>query len=86
MRKCGDNNMQEWGFDAIFDVTCPQCGHVMEFFRDEITRTCTGCWEVVRNPRPDYGCNQCCSSSSAHARNLCRKFIRSKQRFLGNYI
>jgi hypothetical protein len=38
MRKCAGNNTQEWGFDAIFDVKCPNCGCLVEFFKDEINR------------------------------------------------
>ena len=40
MRKCTGNNTQEWGFDAIFDIECPNCGNFVEFFKDEITRNC----------------------------------------------
>ena len=29
MRKCTGNNTQEWGADAIFDVECKNCGHVI---------------------------------------------------------
>jgi len=36
MRKCTGNNWQEWGLDAIFDVKCQTCGHMVEFFKDEI--------------------------------------------------
>ncbi len=43
MRKCTGNNLQEWGFDAIFDVKCQACGHMVEFFKDEITRNCPKC-------------------------------------------
>jgi len=43
MRKCTGNNWQEWGFDAIFDVKCQTCGHMVELFKDEITRNCPKC-------------------------------------------
>ena len=36
MRKCTGNNTQDWGFDAIFDVKCPNCGNLVEFFKDEM--------------------------------------------------
>lgn len=26
MRKCMGNKMEEWGFDAIFEIECPHCG------------------------------------------------------------
>lgn len=86
MRKCTGNNTRDWGFDAIFDVECPSCGHIFEFFKDEISLHCPNCRETVYNPRKDYGCGQWCSSSSTHRRNLCSKFVKSKQRFVGNYL
>ena len=85
MRKCTGMNTQEWGFDAIFEETCPHCGNKVEFFKDEITRNCKHCGKTVTNTRKDYGCGQWCSSSSTHQRNLCSKFKRSKERFYGRW-
>jgi endogenous inhibitor of DNA gyrase (YacG/DUF329 family) len=86
MRKCTGNNTQDWGFDAIFDVKCPNCGKLVEFFKDEINRYCPWCKELVLNDRKDYGCGQWCSPSSPHMYNLCPKFKRSKDRFIGHHI
>jgi hypothetical protein len=86
MRKCTGNNTQEWGFDAIFEVKCPQCGCSVEFFKDEITRNCHECKTTVRNDRKDFGCGQWCSSSSLHMRNWCSKFKRSKDRFYDMHL
>lgn len=83
MRKCTGNNTQEWGADAIFDVKCKNCGKMVEFFKDDITRNCFHCKRTVHNNRKDYGCGQWCSSSSPHRRNLCPKFRQSKNRFYG---
>ncbi len=86
MRKCSGNNTEEWGFNAIFNIECPCCGHSVEFFKDEITRTCSQFKKTVHNNRGDYGCGQWCSSSSSHTRNFCPKFTRSKSRYFGHYI
>ena len=86
MRKCTGNNTHEWGFDAIFDVKCPNCGNLVEFFKDEINRNCPQCKKSVQNDRKDFGCGQWCSSSSPHMRNWCPKFKRSKNRFYGIYL
>jgi hypothetical protein len=32
-------NTEGWGFEAIFDIDCPDCGLKVEFFKDEIRRT-----------------------------------------------
>ncbi len=84
MRKCTGNNTQDWGSDAIFNVTCKGCGHQVEFFKDEITRNCSNCKKTVVNELKDYGCGQWCSSSSSHTRNFCPNFKRSKDRFHGH--
>ena len=83
MRKCTGNNTQEWGFDAIFELQCPCCDNLVEFFKDDITRYCARCEKKVVNTRKDYGCGQWCSSSSEHQRNLCSKYRKSKDRFIG---
>jgi phage FluMu protein Com len=44
MRKCTGNNTQDWGFDAIFDVKCPNCENLVEFFKDEINRKSSDIW------------------------------------------
>jgi hypothetical protein len=86
MRKCAGNNTYEWGFDAIFDVQCTNCGNLVEFFQDEIKRNCFQCKESVLSNRKDFGCGQWCSSSSSGMMNFCPKFKRSKARFIGHYI
>lgn len=84
MRKCTGNNTFEWGFDAIFDVICPECGCRVEFFKDEITRICPQCKTTVQNDRKDYGCGRWCSSHvDAAIRNTCPRFKRSKAGFRG---
>jgi hypothetical protein len=86
LRKCNGNNTQEWGVDAIFVIECKNCGNLVEFFKDDITRNCSECGKKVINDRDDYGCGQWCSSSSSHIRNICSKFKKSKDRSYGHVI
>ena len=51
MRKCCGNGWSEWGSDSIFELGCKSCGHMVEFFKDEITRNCSNCGETVVNDR-----------------------------------
>jgi endogenous inhibitor of DNA gyrase (YacG/DUF329 family) len=81
MRKCTGQNMYEWGFDAIFEVECPECGHMVEFFKDEIKRNCSRCGSRVTNDHKDYGCQRWCSCKDDFQFNICPKFKRSKDRF-----
>ena len=87
MKKCTGNNTQDWGFDAIFDVKCPNCGYSVEFFKDDIKRNCPHCQESVLNNRKDFGCRQWCDHQNArHGYTVCPKFKRSKDRFYGHNI
>lgn len=84
MRKCSGNCTYEWGPDAIFDIQCPTCGHMVEFFKDEIRRNCPYCKNPVHNNSGDYGCGQWCSSATPDTRGFCPKFIRSRNRSHGH--
>ncbi len=80
MRKCTGNNTAEWDFNSIFKIICPNCSYENEFFKDEISRKCRRCDEIIQNTN-SYGCGQNCSSESPHYRSRCSKFRQSKARF-----
>lgn len=65
MSKCPGQNTQYWGFDAIYEVSCPKCGSPVEFFRDEVRRKCKKCGEMVFNDRMDLGCAKWCPAASS---------------------
>jgi hypothetical protein len=52
--------MQYWKPGAIFESNCPQCGHPVEFFKDDTARTCGQCGHRFVNPRMDFGCAAYC--------------------------
>jgi len=60
MSKCPGQDMQQWQFDAIYDVKCQSCGYMVEFFKDETKRKCPQCKEIVLNDRIDLGCAKWC--------------------------
>jgi hypothetical protein len=62
--KCPGQDMQTWGPDAVFDVSCGSCGESVEFFRDEIKRRCPSCRGLVLNDRLDLGCAEWCPSAA----------------------
>ena len=86
MRKCSGNNFLEWGFDSIFEIDRPHCGNSIEFFKNEIIRHFPESEGSVKNTSGDYGCGQWFSSSSDHQNNLCSKFRKSKDRFVGRTV
>ncbi len=54
--KCPGQDTRYWKGDAIFEVPCPNCGHMVEFFKDESTHKCKNCGAKVINPKIDFGC------------------------------
>ena len=58
--KCPAQDTRYWKPGAIFDAECPNCGHGVEFFKDESTRRCKNCGNKVVNPKMDFGCAAYC--------------------------
>ncbi len=58
--KCPGQDMQYWKPGAIFEVKCPNCGQVVEFFKDDTARKCGGCGHRFVNPKMDFGCAAYC--------------------------
>ena len=79
MRKCAGNNTQEWGFDAIFDVKCPNCGCLVEFFKDETRHTCKKCGHRVLNPKMDFGCAAHCKFAEQCFGDLPPELLKQKE-------
>lgn len=57
---CPGQDTRFWRPGDIFDVTCANCGTVLEFFKDEARRKCPGCKNEIKNPRLSLGCAQWC--------------------------
>lgn len=58
--RCPGQDTRYWKSDAIFEVKCPQCGHQVEFFKDEPARKCNKCGHKLINPKMDFGCAAYC--------------------------
>lgn len=58
--KCPGQDSRYWEPGAIFEAKCPQCGHEVEFFKDESTRKCRNCGQKFVNPKMDFGCASYC--------------------------
>ncbi|UQZ88415.1 hypothetical protein C4J81_03995 [Deltaproteobacteria bacterium Smac51] len=57
---CPGQNTAFWRPGDIFDITCPNCGAEVEFFKDEARRRCHGCGQVFANPKLNEGCAKWC--------------------------
>jgi len=58
--KCPGQDSRFWEPGAIFESKCPNCGHEVEFFKDESSRKCKKCGHKFVNPKMDFGCASYC--------------------------
>ena len=58
--RCPGQDMQYWKPGAIFEARCPQCGSLVEFFKDDTARKCGQCGQRFVNPKMDFGCAAYC--------------------------
>jgi len=58
--RCPGQDMQYWKPGAIFEATCPECGTLVEFFKDDTARKCGKCGHRFVNPQMDFGCAAYC--------------------------
>ena len=58
--KCPGQDTRYWSGVSAFEVPCPECGNVEEFFKDEASRKCKKCGSRVLNPHMDFGCASYC--------------------------
>ena len=58
--QCPGQDNRYWKGEAVFEIPCPHCGQVLEFFKDDSQRTCKQCGHKVLNPKIDFGCASYC--------------------------
>ena len=57
---CPGQDTAFWKPGDIFDITCPNCGAEVEFYKDDARRKCPGCGHVFSNPKLNLGCAEWC--------------------------
>lgn len=80
--KCPGQDTQYWSEDAIFETTCPECDHPMEFFKDDATRRCPGCKKKIVNPKMDFGCASYCKFAEQCLGTLPEEFVAAREDLL----
>jgi len=70
--RCPGQDTSTWKPGDIFEVSCPHCGQPIEFFKDDVTRTCRGCGHKATNPRLDFGCAAHCAYADQCRQDLPR--------------
>jgi len=58
--QCPGQDNRYWSGEAVFELPCPHCGNVLEFFKDDSQRTCKQCGHKTLNPKIDFGCASYC--------------------------
>jgi Zn ribbon nucleic-acid-binding protein/HD superfamily phosphohydrolase YqeK len=84
--KCPGQDTQYWTENAIFETECPECGHPMEFFKDDTTRTCANCKKKIVNPKMDFGCASYCQFAEQCLGTLPEEFIGSREDLLKDRV
>lgn len=80
--QCPGQDSRYWDGAAVFEAPCPQCGTVVEFFKDDNTRKCGNCGQKVLNPRMDFGCASYCPYASQCLGELPPELLAGKQNLL----
>jgi len=84
--KCPGQDSRYWKPGAIFEVECPQCGHPVEFFKDDTTRRCRKCGHRFLNPGLDFGCASYCKYAEQCIGNLPPELIAQKEDLLKDRV
>ena len=58
--RCPGQDTMYWKPNDIFDVPCPFCGSIVEFFKDDPKRKCPACKKEISNPKIKRGCAEWC--------------------------
>ncbi len=84
--KCPGQDTQYWTAGAIFEAACPQCGAVVEFFKDDTTRKCGRCGHRFVNPRMDFGCAAYCAYAEQCLGDLPPELAAQKEALLKDRV
>lgn len=76
--RCPGQDMRYWKGGAAFEVACPKCGCLVEFFKDESSRRCRRCGHSFPNPKIIFDCAQWCE----YAEDCVGPGTQSRQRAL----
>ena len=84
--KCPGQDTQYWKPGAIFEVKCPECGHDVEFFKDDTTRKCGKCGHRFVNPQMDFGCAAYCQFAEQCLGTLPEELLAQKEDLLKDRV
>ena len=68
---CPGQDTAFWRPGDIYEVPCSQCGRELEFFKDDVSRRCTGCGSCVSQSRDGSGVDRYGACSQRRVDRLC---------------
>jgi DNA-directed RNA polymerase subunit RPC12/RpoP len=84
--KCPGQDMQFWENDAIYEVKCPECNKMVEFYKDDTTRKCHHCSHRFVNPKMDFGCATYCQFAEQCLGTLPEEFVLQQDNLLKDKV
>lgn len=84
--KCPGQDMQYWKDDAIFEVNCPECDSIVEFYKDDTSRKCGKCEHRFVNPKLDFGCASYCQFAEQCLGTLPEDFLGNREDLLKDKV
>ena len=84
--KCPGQDTQFWDANAIFEASCPKCGSLVEFFKDDTTRKCGKCGHRFVNPKMDFGCAAYCNFAEQCLGDLPPELVAQKEDLLKDRV
>lgn len=84
--KCPGQDSRYWKTDSIFETKCPECGHAVEFFKDDTMRRCGHCGHKFVNPKMDFGCAAYCKFADQCIGNLPPELVAERESLIKDRI
>lgn len=84
--KCPGQDMQYWDQEAIYEVKCPECSAMVEFYKDDTTRKCNNCNHRFVNPKLDFGCASYCQFAEQCLGTLPEDFVIQQDSLLKDKV
>ncbi len=80
--RCPGQDPRYWNEEAIFEVPCPHCGYLVEFFKDDVSRKCPNCHARLVNPKMDFGCALYCQYAELCLGELPKEVLQERAELL----
>ena len=61
--RCPGQDKRFWQVKDIIEIKCPYCSSMIEFWKDDPMRYCTGCGELINNPSINLNCAKWCKTA-----------------------